>query len=177
MITFTGSVETGRAIRAAAGLKKVTLELGGNSAVIIEPDADLDAAVTRVVQGGYGLQRAGLHLCAAGLRSRGCRERFPRQAGCGGAEAARRASGEDSTQIASLISEDAAARVENWTQEAVSAGAKLLTGGERSHATQSRPGVLADVPENSTFMRNELFGPLVAVNRYSASGRRHCARE
>jgi acyl-CoA reductase-like NAD-dependent aldehyde dehydrogenase len=165
MITFTGSVETGKAIRAAAGLKKVTLELGGNSAVIIEPDADLDAAVTRVVQGGYGfsgqvcisVQRVYVQeSVASDFRGKlvaaveKLRVGHPR---------------EDSTQIASLISEEAARRVETWTQEAQHAGAKILTGGARTNATIS-PGVLADVPESSTFMRSELFGPLVAVNRY-----------
>jgi acyl-CoA reductase-like NAD-dependent aldehyde dehydrogenase len=166
MITFTGSVETGRAIRAMAGLKKVTLELGGNSAVIIEPDADLDAAVTRVVQGGYGysgqicisVQRVYVHESVAeAFRNKlvpaveKLRVGHPK---------------EDSTQIASLISEEAARRVEGWTQDAKKSGAKILTGGNRTNST-IQPGVLADVPENSAFMKNELFGPLVAVNRFS----------
>ena len=166
MITFTGSVETGRAIRAMAGLKKVTLELGGNCAVIIEPDADLDAAVTRVVQGGYGysgqicisVQRVYAHeSVAAAFREKLVDAVDKLRVGH---------PGEDSTQIASLISEEAAQRVEHWTQEAEQAGAKILTGGKRTSAT-IRPGVLADVPEDSTFMRNELFGPLVAVNAYA----------
>jgi acyl-CoA reductase-like NAD-dependent aldehyde dehydrogenase len=167
MITFTGSVETGRAIRAGAGLKKVTLELGGNCAVIIEPDADLDSAVTRVVQGGYGfsgqicisVQRVYVHEnVATEFREKllvaveKLRVGHPR---------------EDSTQIASLISEEAARRVESWTQAAASAGAKVLTGGNRTNST-IHPGILADVPEQSMFMKNELFGPLVAVNRYSS---------
>ena len=165
MITFTGSVETGRAIRARAGLKKVTLELGGNSAVIIEPDADLDAAVTRVVQGGYGfsgqicisVQRVYVHQSVA-TEFRGKLVAAVEKLRVGHP-------GEDSTQIASLISEQAARRVESWTQEAAHAGAKVLTGGNRTNST-IHPGVLADVPEDSAFMKNELFGPLVAVNRY-----------
>lgn len=166
MIAFTGSVETGRMIRASAGLKKVTLELGGNSAVIIEPDADLDAAVARIVQGGYGfsgqicisVQRVYVHENVANEFSRklvaavgNLRVGHPR---------------EDTTQITSLISEEAARRVESWTRAAVSAGAKVLVGGERTNAT-IQPGVLADVPEDTTFMQSELFGPLVGVNRYS----------
>jgi acyl-CoA reductase-like NAD-dependent aldehyde dehydrogenase len=166
MITFTGSVETGRAIRALAGLKKVTLELGGNSAVIVEPDADLDAAVTRVVQGGYGfsgqicisVQRIYVHESVAGA----FREKLADAVG----KLRVGHPGEDSTQIASLISEEAARRVESWTQEAARGGAKVLTGGHRTNAT-IHPGVLADVPEHSTFMQNELFGPLVGVNKYS----------
>jgi acyl-CoA reductase-like NAD-dependent aldehyde dehydrogenase len=166
MITFTGSVETGRAIRAMAGLKKVTLELGGNSAVIIEPDADLDAAVTRVVQGGYGysgqicisVQRVYVHESVA--------ENFSGKLVAAVEKLRVGHPKEDSTQIASLISEEAARRVESWTKDAAQAGAKVLTGGNRTNST-IQPGVLADVPENSAFMKNELFGPLVAVNRYA----------
>jgi glyceraldehyde-3-phosphate dehydrogenase (NADP+) len=166
MITFTGSVETGRAIRASAGLKKVTLELGGNSAVILEPDADLDAAVTRIVQGGYGfsgqicisVQRVYVHDSVAD-------EFLPKLVDAVGNLRVGHP-GEDTTQIASLISETAARRVESWTQAAERAGAKVLLGGDRKNAT-IHPGVLADVPEDTTFMQNELFGPLVGVNRYS----------
>ncbi len=69
MITFTGSLKVGLELRAKAGLKRVSLELGNNSAVIIEPDADLETAITRSVQGGFGhsgqtcisLQRAFVH--------------------------------------------------------------------------------------------------------------------
>jgi glyceraldehyde-3-phosphate dehydrogenase (NADP+) len=55
--------------------------------------------------------------------------------------------------------------VEAWTSAAASAGAKVLLGGDRKNAT-IQPGVLADVPEDTMFMHNELFGPLVGVNRY-----------
>jgi len=166
MITFTGSVATGRTIRASAGLKKVTLELGGNSAVIIEPDADLDSAVARIVQGGYGfsgqicisVQRVYVHESVA--------DEFSRKlvTAVGNLRVGHPAN--DTTQIASLISEEAAQRVESWTSAAASAGAKVLLGGNRTNST-IQPGVLADVPEDSTFMQSELFGPLVGVNRYS----------
>lgn len=167
MITFTGSVKTGRAIRTSAGLKKVTLELGGNCAVIVEPDADLDSAVTRVVQGGYGfsgqicvsVQRVYVHEDVA--------TKFSEKLLAGVEKLRLGDPREESTQIASLISEEAARRVESWTLEAASAGAKILTGGKRTNST-IRPGILEDVPEDSTFMKSELFGPLVAVNRYSA---------
>ncbi len=165
MITFTGSVEVGRHIRASAGLKKVTLELGGNSAVILEPDADLDQAVTRVVQGGYGYSG---QVCISVQRvyaHQGIAKQFRDKLVAAVEKLRVGPPGEEGTQIASLISEEAAERVEQWTQEAVSAGAKVLTGGERTRAT-IRPGVLADVPEQTTFMQSELFGPLVAVNEY-----------
>lgn len=165
MITFTGSVEVGKQIRAQAGLKKVTLELGGNSAVIIEPDADLPAAVTRLVQGGYGysgqicisVQRVYVHEnVASELRDRLVAAVNALHVGH---------PSDEKTDIASLVSVEAAERVQSWTDEAVRDGAKLLTGGARNRAT-IKPGVLADVPVSTRLMKQELFGPLVAVNTY-----------
>jgi acyl-CoA reductase-like NAD-dependent aldehyde dehydrogenase len=69
---------------------------------------------------------------------------------------------DEETQIASLISEEAARRVERWTQLS---GGTLLTGGTRTHATIC-PGFIAEVPEDAGFMRHELFGPMVALNTY-----------
>jgi len=165
MITFTGSIATGEWIRAHAGLKKVTLELGGNSAVILEPDADLDTAIPRLVQGGYGhsgqlcisVQRVYAHASIA----KSVTDRLV-------AAVERLKVGhpsESSTAVSSLISVAAATRVEQWTQDAVERGGKLLTGGKRSGATIT-PGVLAEVPASARLMQQELFGPLVAVNSY-----------
>jgi acyl-CoA reductase-like NAD-dependent aldehyde dehydrogenase len=165
MITFTGSVEVGREIRAQAGLKRVTLELGGNSAVIIEPDADLAGAVTRLIQGGYGysgqicisVQRVYVHESVAPeLRDRLVASVEALNIG--------HPTGEQ-TDIASMVSVEAAERVESWTEQAIHDGARCLTGGSRKGATIT-PGVLADVPESTRLMQQELFGPLVAVNTY-----------
>jgi acyl-CoA reductase-like NAD-dependent aldehyde dehydrogenase len=169
MITFTGSIATGEWIRAHAGLKKVTLELGGNSAVILEPDTDLDTAIPRLVQGGYGhsgqlcisVQRVYAHSSIA----KSVTERLV-------AAVEKLKVGhpsEPSTAVSSLISEAAATRVEQWTQDAVERGAKLLTGGVRHGATIT-PGVLAEVPASARLMQQELFGPLVAVNSYDDLG-------
>ena len=165
MITFTGSVATGEWIRGHAGLKKVTLELGGNSAVILEPDADLETAIPRLVQGGYAhsgqlcisVQRVYAH--AAIVKS--VTERLV-------AAVEKLKVGhpsEPTTAVSSLISEAAATRVEQWTRDAVERGAKLLTGGVRQRSTIT-PGVLANVPAEARLMQQELFGPLVAVNSY-----------
>jgi acyl-CoA reductase-like NAD-dependent aldehyde dehydrogenase len=169
MITFTGSIATGEWIRAHAGLKKVTLELGGNSAVILEPDADLDTAIPRLVQGGYAhsgqlcisVQRVYAHASIV----RSVTERL--------VSAVEKLKvghpSEPSTAVSSLISEAAAMRVEQWTQDAVERGAKLLTGGVR-HRSTITPGVLADVPASARLMQQELFGPLLAVNSYENLG-------
>lgn len=167
MITFTGSIATGEWIRAHAGLKKVTLELGGNSAVILEPDADLDTVIPRLVLGGYShsgqlcisVQRVYAHSSIA----QSVRDRL-----VAAVELLKIGHpSESSTAVSSLISEAAATRVEQWTQEAVERGGKLLTGGKRNRATIT-PGVLADVPASARLMQQELFGPLVAVNSYES---------
>jgi hypothetical protein len=148
-------------------LKKVNLDLGGNSAVILEPDADLNAAVARIVQGGFGfsgqvcisVQRVYIHQSIA-RDFRGLVTTAAEKLRVGHPS-------EESTQIATLISEEAARRVEQWTSAAVQARAKLLTGGTQRRSTIV-PGILADVPEQSTFMQHELFGPLAAVNSYGS---------
>jgi acyl-CoA reductase-like NAD-dependent aldehyde dehydrogenase len=166
MITFTGSVEVGREIRANAGLKRVTLELGGNSPVIIERDADLELATARCLQGAFAnsgqlcisVQRIFAHeeIASAFL------ENFTAAAG-------RLTIGhplEETTEISSLVSEAEAVRVEEWIADAVSKGAKRLVGGERRRATLT-PCVLEELPTTARMSCQEVFGPVVAVNRYS----------
>ena len=167
MVTFTGSVAVGTSLRAQAGLKRMTLELGNNSAAIIEPDADLDTAIKRSVQGAFGhsgqicisLQRVFVHETVA--------EKY-----VDGLVAATRKLHmghpyEDTTDISSLIDEKAAVRVESWIQQAVDSGARLLCGGKRVKAT-IEPAVLVDVPPSARISCEEVFGPVVAVYRYSS---------
>lgn len=165
MITFTGSMQVGRQIRERAGLKRVTLELGNNSAVIIEPDADLDSAVARSAQGAFtlsgqsciSLQRAFVHESIAAeftdrlvAAAKKLRIGHPY---------------ETSTDISSLIDEPAAQRVESWIQEAVASGARLLCGGKRRRAT-IEPAVLAGVAPSARISCEEVFGPVIAVYSY-----------
>lgn len=167
MITFTGSVKVGAELRAKAGLKRVTLELGNNSAVIVESDADLASAISRSVQGAFtlsgqsciSLQRAFVHESCANEYIEGVVE---------GARKLRLGHPyEESTDISSLIDETAARRVESWIREAVDAGARLLCGGDRHRAT-IEPAVLIDVPASARISCEEVFGPVLAVYRYSS---------
>lgn len=166
MITFTGSVATGKKIRAGAGLKRVTLELGGNGAVIIEPDVELDQIVPRLVQGAFSFSG---QVCISVQRIY-AHESIADQVTGKVAEAAAKLRighpAEEKVDLTSLISIAAAERVEQWLNEAVELGARRVTGGERRRATIT-PTVLADVPAQATLMRSELFGPGVAINRYS----------
>jgi acyl-CoA reductase-like NAD-dependent aldehyde dehydrogenase len=165
MITFTGSAAVGREIKARAGFKKVALELGNNSAVIVEPDADLSTAAARTVQGAFAhsgqvcisVQRAFVHRSIAG-------EYLDRVRA--GAEALRIGHPyEDSTDISSLIDEPAAVRVDEWIREAVSRGARSVTGGPRAHATIP-PTILLEPAADTRIACQEVFGPVVGVYVY-----------
>jgi len=165
MLTFTGSPEVGRTIKSRAGFKKVTLELGNNSAVIIEPGSDLNTAVARSVQGAFShsgqvcisVQRIFVHQSIANEFT----ERLK-----AGAEALRIGHPyEQSTDISSLIDEKEAIRIESWIAEAVAGGAKVVTGGKRTRATIS-PAVLTNVPPACHVSCQEAFGPVVAVYTY-----------
>lgn len=165
MVTFTGSMRVGAEIRAKAGLKRVLLELGNNSAVIVEGDGDLEASVQRTVQGAFGhsgqicisVQRAFVHRSVFsefvdGLQERTTKLRIGHPY-------------EESTEVSSLIDEKAAIRVESWIEEAVSAGAQKVCGGDRHYATIA-PTILTGVPAGARISCEEVFGPVVAVYPY-----------
>lgn len=165
MVTFTGSVEVGLRIRSLAGMKRVTLELGSNSAVILADDANLDEAVPRCVTGSFA--HSG-QVCISVQRifvDRKIRDVFLERF----VEATRKLKighpHDPATEVSSLITVKDAERVEEWIAEAVQSGAKLLTGGSRRHATVE-PAVLADVPPHVQISCKEAFGPLVAVNSF-----------
>jgi acyl-CoA reductase-like NAD-dependent aldehyde dehydrogenase len=165
MLTFTGSPPVGRAIKSRAGFKKVTLELGNNSAVIIEPEADLATAVGRTTQGAFS--HSG-QVCISVQRV------FVQRSIAGEFVERLKASTEalkighpyeESTDISSLIDEAEAIRIEQWIAEAVKGGAKVVTGGARQFATVA-PAVLWDVPATCQISCQEAFGPVVAVYPY-----------
>lgn len=165
MLTFTGSPEVGRRIKARAGFKKVTLELGNNSAVIIEPGSDMSAAVSRTVQGAFAhsgqvcisVQRVFVHRTIA--------DEFVERLKAG-AEALKIGHPyEQATDISSLIDEAEAIRIEKWIAEAVAGGAKVVTGGKRTRATVS-PAILTGVPAACAISCQEAFGPVVAIYEY-----------
>jgi acyl-CoA reductase-like NAD-dependent aldehyde dehydrogenase len=164
-ISFTGSPPVGEAIIRKAGLKKVTMELGNNSGTIIEPDADLDAAVPRCVVSAFAnsgqvcisLQRLYLHRKIAGEFTR----RFVE------ATARVKVSNplEKDCDVGPMIDEGEAKRAEAWIREAVAEGAKVLIGGKRDGRVLY-PTVLADVRTEMKVMCQEAFAPLVSLYEY-----------
>jgi len=161
-ITFTGSRDVGERICQVAGLKKVTMELGSNSPLIVMPDADLEKVASAVAATGYSnagqvcisLQRV---LPLKGIYNDFLNALKPKVAALATGNPL-----EEQTKVGPMVRERDAERVEDWVKEAVKAGAKLVTGGERRGAIYA-PTVLADVKPEMRVSKSELFGPAVAV--------------
>jgi glyceraldehyde-3-phosphate dehydrogenase (NADP+) len=160
MVSFTGGVEAGLRIMAKVGLKKVGMELGSNSPVIVWRDADVGWAVSSCVSGAFwaagqnciGVQRIYVHReiyeeFRDGLVARTQRYRVGDKL-------------DEATDMGPMITADEARRVEAWVREAEEQGARVLTGGGREGALLS-PTVLEGVPETATLHREEVFGPTV----------------
>ncbi|MFG6441525.1 aldehyde dehydrogenase family protein [Roseateles sp. LKC17W] len=166
-ISFTGSTPVGRAVLAAAGgnLKKVTLELGGKSPVIVMPDADLDAAIAGAANAIFF--NTG-QVCVAGSRLYVHRDVFD-QVVQGVADVARSLKlghGLDAaTQIGPVVSRKQAERVHRYVQDAIAAGAKAIVGGGRlgPHGTFIEPTVLVDVKPDMACVKEEIFGPVLVA--------------
>jgi aldehyde dehydrogenase (NAD+) len=167
VVSFTGSVPVGWSIRESAPRKHVTLELGGNAAVVVGPDQgdekSLTWAASRIAtfamyqagQSCISVQRVFAHRdVAAPLTERVVEAVRVLTTG---------APTDPATDVGPLIDEAAARRVETWVEEAVSAGARVLTGGTRDGATYA-PTVLTDVPPTARVSCEEVFGPVVVLD-------------
>lgn len=166
MITFTGSLAIGQQIRANMGLRRVTLELGANSSVILEPDADLDTIVPRCVTGSF--MHSG-QVCIS-VQNIYVHEHIKKEftdrflAAIGKLRIGHPT--EESTDISSLITEKEAERVEAWIARAKAGGGRVLAGGNRRGATVE-PTVLSQVNSDMDVCRKEVFGPVVALHPYT----------
>jgi acyl-CoA reductase-like NAD-dependent aldehyde dehydrogenase len=166
LLSFTGSPGVGWDLKAKAGKKKVVLELGGNAAVIVDKDADLDHALARIVFGGYyqsgqsciHVQRVIIHedvyerfrdMLVAKVKA--LKSGDPKQR---------------DTFIGPMISEKEATRLEGWVKAAVEGGGKLLAGGGREGAMLEAT-LLEGVSRDSDLYREEAFGPAVILSKFS----------
>jgi acyl-CoA reductase-like NAD-dependent aldehyde dehydrogenase len=165
-ISFTGSAEVGRRIARVAGVKKLSLELGANCPVAVLPDADLEQVAEATASGGY--VNAG-QVCISVQRVLVDRDAYGDFLDALRPKVESIAVGDpldDRTQLAALVSEREAKRVEGTIRRAVEAGATLVTGGGRERGVV-QPTVVADVPGETELWREELFGPAVAVRPVS----------
>jgi phenylacetaldehyde dehydrogenase len=169
-VAFTGSTEVGKLIVAAAAgnLKKLTLELGGKSPAIVMPDADLDLAVPGIARGIFA--NAG-QVCVAGSRVYVHRSIHARlvEGLADAAAALRLGHGLDpDVDLGPLVSEKQAQRVAAFVDEARQDGAEIAAGGRRSDAGGAfyPPTVVTGAREDMRLMREEIFGPVVAVTPF-----------
>lgn len=163
-VTFTGSQEVGEHIMRTAGLKKVTMELGSNSPLIVMPDADLEKVAAATVASGYS--NAG-QVCISTQRVIVDGSVYGDYLDALKPQVEAIATGDpalDSTAMGPMVRETDAVRVGEWVGEAVAAGATLITGGERDGALMA-PAIITDVTRDMRVVREELFGPAVAVSR------------
>ncbi|MEV4555119.1 aldehyde dehydrogenase family protein [Nonomuraea wenchangensis] len=162
IVSFTGSAPVGYAIADQVPRKHVTLELGGNAAAVVLADADLDWAAQRVAL--YSNYQAG-QSCIAVQRvivEQPVYDAFVERLLPAVDALVTGDPADEKTQVGPLVSEAAAERVEQWVQEAVAGGARLLAGGTRDGATIA-PTVLADVPHDAKVACEEVFGPVLIL--------------
>jgi acyl-CoA reductase-like NAD-dependent aldehyde dehydrogenase len=167
LLSFTGSPGVGWELKAKAGKKKVVLELGGNAAVVVDKDADLDHALARIIFGGYyqsgqsciHVQRVIIHeeiydtfrdMLAAKVKTLVMGDPKVRE-----------------TFIGPMISVKEAARLKSWVDTAVGAGATLLAGGGCEGAMMEAT-LIEGCSRDSDLYREEAFGPVVILSKFSA---------
>lgn len=165
LLSFTGSASVGWDMKARAGKKKVTLELGGNAACIVHEDADVDDAVARIVFGAFyqsgqsciSVQRLFVH---ESLYER-VREKLL-------AATVKLVAGDpqhEDTFIGPMISEKEAQRLEGWVRSAGQTGARVLCGGERQGA-MLQATLLENVQPSEPVWTEEAFGPVAVLAPY-----------
>ena len=161
-VSFTGSVETGLNISKNAGMKKLTLELGGNDPLIVLDDADIDAAVEAALRGSYlysGQVCIGIKRIILDKRiSNDFKDKF--------VKATLKLKVGDplnlNTEIGPLINEKAAINIERKVNLALNEGAELLCGGKRD-GSYYYPTVLENVNANMEIIKEETFGPIAPL--------------
>lgn len=167
MISFTGGTEAGLDIVKKAGLKKIGMELGSNSPVIVMDDADLPKAVELSVSGAFwavgqnciGVQRIYIHEAVYDEFERMFVQRTKKMKV--GFQL------DEETDMGPMITEEEAARVERWVKEAIEQGAKLLSGGKRK-GTLFEPTVFKNMPQAAKLNCEEVFGPVVNLYKVSS---------
>jgi acyl-CoA reductase-like NAD-dependent aldehyde dehydrogenase len=167
LLSFTGSPGVGWDLKAKAGKKKVVLELGGNAAVIVDRDADLDDAVERIIFGAFyqsgqsciGVQRIIVHAeIYDEVRKRLVAKTKALVAGD---------PHDRKTFIGPMIDVKEAQRLDNWIREAVEAGATLLCGGRRDGA-MLQATLLEGVDRGSSVYTEEAFGPVAILSSFTS---------
>ena len=166
LLSFTGSPEVGWALKAKAGKKKVTLELGGNAACIVDADANIDDAVQRIIFGAFyqsgqsciSVQRIIIHQAIY--------EQVKAKLVVASASLIMGSPQHEQTFIGPMISEKEAERLQLWIQQAIEQGANLLCGGQRQGA-MLQATLLENVPNHAALYCEEAFGPVAILSSFN----------
>lgn len=165
MVTFTGSMEVGLAIKEKVGLKRVTLELGSNSGVIVDSVENLEAVAARCTEGAFSF--AG-QVCISTQRIYVKEDFYEDFLNYMKEKTEKLIIGDPSseqTDVSALIHPHETNRIEQWIHEAKSGGATIVTGGTREGSV-FRPTIIANAHSKLSLSCNEAFGPVVMVNSY-----------
>jgi len=162
LVSFTGSVAIGKHISRTAGYKKLCLELGGNSPLVVLDDADLDLAVNLAAEGCFrnsgqrctAVKRLLIHEAVLEEFTTAFVEKVSEYP-CGDPA-------DEATRVGTVIDDEAASLLEERVAQAVSSGAKVLAGGHREGALLE-PTIIADVPRDAEMVVEESFGPLAPI--------------
>jgi glyceraldehyde-3-phosphate dehydrogenase (NADP+) len=165
VLSFTGSAEVGWNLKARCGHKKIILELGGNAGVIVHSDANLKVAAQKNVVGAFAYSG---QVCISVQRIYVHQPAFDEFVSYFKEETEKLVLGNPLNQyttFSAMIDEENAIRVEQWVDEAVKAGGKILVGGKRDGTTYP-PTALTNVPVQEKVVCQEVFGPVVVIEPY-----------
>ncbi|MBI5218996.1 MAG: aldehyde dehydrogenase family protein [Bacteroidia bacterium] len=167
LLTFTGSSNVGWKMKADAGKKKVALELGGNAGVIVSDKADINLAVKKCTVGGFAYSG---QVCIHVQRIYVQEKIFDEFTTKFTESVSKLKAGnplDPNTDISAMIDEENAIRIEEWIQEAVNGGAKILTGGKRKNLLVE-PTILTSTNHTMKVNCQEAFGPVVTLEKYQS---------
>ncbi len=168
VVSFTGSLKVGEIISKQAGLKKLVMELGSNSAVVVDEDANLEIAAKKSVLGGFAVAGQVCISVQRVLVNEKVADKFQELLQ---EEVSKLKFGDpmdENTDVGPVIAVDEVNRIQSWIQEAVSKGAKVVKGGVAcaEEKTLFQPTVVADVPEDTKLFYEEAFAPVITVKKF-----------
>lgn len=164
-VTFTGSSAVGLKIKEKVGLRKITLELGSNAGLIIEPSAPIEKIVDRCVEGAFGfagqvcisLQRIYVHSSIA--------EQFTKAFVEATEKLVVGSPLDENTDVSAMINPKEVDRIKEWVDSAIAEGAKVATGAVFTKRTL-KPTVMVDVKPDMKIVCQETFAPIVSIVSY-----------
>jgi acyl-CoA reductase-like NAD-dependent aldehyde dehydrogenase len=167
LLSFTGSAEAGWALKTQAGKKKVSLELGGNAACIVDRDVDQDFAVGRILMGAFYQSGQSCISVQRLLVHEDVYEPFKGKLIHAASQLKAGDPLDEDTFLGPLITEEDARRVESWVDEAVTRGATVLCGGRRNGRLYAATFV-ENVPDDAPLSAHEAFGPVATVEPFTS---------